>query len=210
MIQQRTTLLVGDPESLEAIRSLIFTLKEFPFVMLLCSLSPRPGSWLSTGSSDQNLAFLEFSLSPLHTHTIGFWGRLQPVICLPSLIMWLAEALVLPSHHLEGTLSYATGFILPPCSMGHSCHQAQFRPEGLPCRHWGIWEQDHEVWERAWNFQFQKAQTRNQKDQEPSAVVSLCLTKENSCCLFLLKMWDVGPFSSPAQMGAATHNERMG
>jgi len=27
--------------------------------------------------------------------------------------MWLAEASVLPSHHLEGTLSYATGFIFP-------------------------------------------------------------------------------------------------
>lgn len=64
-------------------------------------------------SSDQNLVFLEFSLFPPHTHTIGFLGRLQSVICLSSLIMWLAEASVLPSHHLEGTLSYATGFIFP-------------------------------------------------------------------------------------------------
>lgn len=74
----------------------------------------------------------------------------------------------------------------------------------------GKQEEDHEVWERASNFQFQKAQPRNQKDQEPSAVVSLRLTKENSCCLFLQKMWDVGPFSSPAQMGDAAHSEGVG
>lgn len=113
MIQQRITLLVGDPGSLEAIRFFNSYSDGISFFYYCCSLLPKPGSCLSTDSSDQNLVFLEFSLFPPHTHTIGFLGRLQSVICLCSLIMWLAEASVLPSHHLEGTLSYATGFVPP-------------------------------------------------------------------------------------------------
>lgn len=48
----------------------------------------------------------------------------------------------------------------------------------------GTREGDRQGWERAPNFQFQKAQPRNQKDRDPGAVVSLCLTKEHSCYFY--------------------------
>lgn len=87
---------------------LIFTLKEFPFIILLCSLLPnQEADYLWTAVTNIWFSW-NFLLFPPHTHTIGFLGCLQSVICLSSLIMWLAEASVLPSHHLEGTRSYAT------------------------------------------------------------------------------------------------------
>lgn len=109
MTQQRTTLLVGDPGSLEPIRGFQVSSAgiSFPDVAkarkLPISAQQRP-----------KLGFPGiFSFPSAHAHERLFG---TPTVCnlpLSSLILWLAEASLLPSHHVEGTLPCATGPDVP-------------------------------------------------------------------------------------------------
>lgn len=180
----------------------IFTPKEFPFLTLPCSWPSQEAAYLRPAATKIWFSWNFPPFPSAHPRTMGFLGCLQSVIW-PSQPAH-AEAPLLPSHHLRGTWACATS---PSPLAGATTTPQTPGTGGNPASLGGGRGGGKKKKKKSSNFPFPKTQPQNQKAQEATAVVSLCRSQE---LLFLLKMWDVGPFSSLAGRGDAAPEEGVG